>query len=296
VTPVAPRFAGRFHPVVQWAANAWLEELHAAQEARTGTRGYPELATTLKTAMPSRGRAWGTARKDLRQRLAGYTGTLVVNGLAKDALLDVAWEHLEQVLEFCRASRVDVMVTPNWTLDGDATAAFARARRYYERCADLEFPSVVLDVPPFDPAIRNRYLNFIHDQAVPAIALSYQSFRGRSGLLPQHMAGAMWWHDQLPDGVHVLVYGVARQIAVAQLGALFRGRPLTFSGVTPYARAIFYQLVLPGSAPVRAPAGMSKATVFVRNVHTLEDLVTRTLAAVDRPATPHRHRRQRPSR
>ena len=73
-----------------------------------------------------------------------------------------------------------------------------------------------------------------------------------------------------------MVFGLSMPLATMQLLRLFEGRRLYFSGSNAYALAALYNLMLPGQpTAVKAPAGMDKAQVFVRNVRAQEQVMER---------------------
>jgi hypothetical protein len=280
-----PDLGKAWFPTVQWGDKFRLPVLHEDEITRTG-KPYPVLATTYKSAMPGKRAAHGLGPKpgepldynqDIRERLGGFEGTLMVNGLTKDDLLDEVWDDLDRVMRFCLESRVEIMVTPQFSyyevMQNCMTLLNTkRIFMFYQRILEEGFPVAVLDCPPSGlPWYRDEYLHFIQRNQVKMIAFSYQTLGMRGGLTPQMLRGAMDWNADLPADVQIMVFGLAQPLAAVQLMKLMEGRKLYFSGSNASAMSAFFSLLLPGQTGyVSAPPGMTKAEVFLRNVRCQE--------------------------
>lgn len=227
----------------------------------------PMLGTTMQTSMPPK-RDMNAART-IRERLGGYRGKLIVNGLVKDDMLDDAWDDRSRFIEFALRSRVDVMVVHQFSYyDGDHSCAHLynanRAFYQYHQFREAGFPLVVMDIPPYHRTwFQDEYLNFVARSDIAAIAISMQTFGFRGSLHPLHIRGLKHIHSRLAPDVAVMVFGIGTLIGMTQITKMFPGRNLVFSGKEPYGQSIFFQLMPNGTS---APPGMDKAAVFAHNL------------------------------
>lgn len=268
-------------PIVEWGGRPWMKALLSGSEG-TWTSGYddpcPMLGTTMKTASSGIARPMGKntprwPRTTLRDRLGGYQGKLLVNGLTKDDVIDDVWDSRQRVMKWCMDSEVEVMVTPQYSSYPEFQNFMMvwngnRIFRWYAECMEMGFPHVALDIPPNFHArwILEEYFEFIRRNNVKLISLSYQQFRSRGGLDYRTLWNAKLVNASVDKDVTVIVFGPGTvQRMMAQL-KLFEGRNVIFSSVEPFARSVFYELMPSGAS---APPGMRKPEVFCRNVEAI---------------------------
>lgn len=279
-----PRFdpeGVEFFPTVEWSAKKWMEPLR-----------LPAAGTTMKTA--------GTPGKTgIRQRLGGHEGILVVNGLTKDDLLDEVWDRRAAVLRFCRASKVDVMCTPQYSAYPGMPTMMAlyngrRIFQWYELCVEAGFPHVVLDVPPARQPLwlMDEYFAFIDRSKVSSICLSYQQF-GDSDATKEMLWNARLVHRHIPPEVSVIVYGVTRLERQVLLRRTMVGRRLIFSDVNVGAGAAFFAMRPDGKT---APGGWEKSDVFAWNVEHATWVSLKARAVVEGAAAPAPPKRKKATR
>lgn len=260
-----------YMPSVESYAKPWLKDLPLAA-----------LGTTAQTAEPSR---WSARPTLLRKRLNYPEGLLVCTGLVKDDVLELVWDDLDDYLAYLKASGVQLPIAPQFSYypsqpHGEALYNLTRIFDFYSRCVKAGFPLVGLDYASNVPDwIAEEVIAFVRRSEVKIVAVSLQGARGRGGLPPVRAHALRRLHDRLPKDVAVIVFGVGTTFGQAQVRKLLEGRDLMLSGKEPYARAIFFQL-LPNS--VSAPAGMTRAEVFKRNVDYTTGIVGRIFDAHDR--------------
>lgn len=268
LTRAAP-WPANYVPVVEGYAQHW-----------PAVQSLPMLGTTMQTSMPPK-RNMNEART-IRDRLGGcgcgepghppagaYNGTLIVNGLVKDDMLDDVWDDRSRFIEYALLSRVDVMVVHQFSYyDFDHSCAHIynanRSFYLYHQFREAGFPLVVMDMPPHHRDwFQDEYLDFCDRSEVAAVAISLQTFGFRGSLHPLHIKGLRHIHARLDPTVAVMVFGIGTLIGMTQITKLFPGRNLVFSGKEPYGQTIFFQLMKTGAS---APPGMDKPTVFAHNL------------------------------
>jgi hypothetical protein len=255
--PAASPFAAAYAPTVEWHSREWNDALTRARDAP-----YPVLATTLKTAL-----ARTKVPVPLRARLGGFTGQLVISGLARPKTLEAAHARRHHLFEYFASSRVDILCSPGPVrarTDSPAKAAadLERAFEFYTDAAAV-LPRVAFTLPggPQPPSALKRCWEFISEAGVKHVAIGAQQHR--RGVLDATILNlAKTGNATMPPDVAVLVFGVGSQRRVAVLNQLLRGRPVLYSNTIPAARANFFQM-LPGKRP--APTGMTKAAVYAHN-------------------------------
>jgi hypothetical protein len=269
--PKAPEaWPTSFFPSVEWGAKTWVGELANINDGRE----WPMLTTTLKTAWPGN-------RKDpqpLRERLGGYGGMVVVNGLTKDRHLDMVWDNRRRVMEFCKTSGVDVMVAPQFSYyDDDPMAMWvynaARTFRYYEECVELGFPVSCLHMPPWaQPWYLDEWHDYVARNGVKCMSFSFQTLTQLQG---RHIWAMRKLHAELDPDVAVIIFGSTSIANTAILARCYPGRNITFCNVEAYAKAAFFRLF----NDERAPPGWSKGEAFAWSVDKYSQLVQRVVAA-----------------
>jgi hypothetical protein len=286
----APTFPSRYIPSVEWGVKTYLPEMDGDPP--------PVLSTTMKTAKPG--------KMPLRERLAGYEGMLIVNGLNRDDMLDDMWDDRRRLYRFCREADVDIMVTPQFSYYDSRQLCMAtyntnRIFQWYVECMEAGFPHVALDMPPYHRDwLVDEYLDFIKRNKVKLISISYQTFRGEMGLDPRQIMNARRrLHRELDPDVAILVYGLGSAQGWVIVATSFPGRQVVFSNTSPFSRANFFKL-LPADAS--APPGMTKGQVFERNVNWMtrhvDTIIRRSLRAHEaaQEAGPRTRRGTRPRR
>ena len=268
-------YPATYGPVLEAYAKDWLEQSGLAAT-------MPFASTTMKTA----GRSYRRTKQPIRDRLGGFEGYLVVNGYTKDDLIDDVWDDRAAVIDFCRRSEVDAMVTPQYSFYFERQPCMLlynahRIFRWYRECMEAGFPRVVLDLPSGMATVRymEDFAEFIVRNEVKYVSLSWQQFKERGGLSPVVMRNAKLWHELLPADVHVLVFGLALPAKIAAAAKLMAGRSLSFMTVEPTARALFYEVMPSGT---KAPAKWSKTDVFTHNYAHATKMTERAYAAARR--------------
>lgn len=285
-SPARPieKWPAAFIPSLEWAAKHWIPVLG---EEWTGKEGgqYPAIATSIRTASPGRKRDG----MPLRDRLGGYEGFLIVHGLAKDDVLDDAWDgHLgggrKRLFEWNIREGTDLMLTPQFSYYDDAQLCMVpvnvnRIFRWYLESADAGFPYVGLDWPPgpFD-WLHNEYVEFAIRSEVKIVALSYQTMNDRGGMKAGHLSYLRTLNKDLPEDVSFLFFGVGNVLGMSQARRMMPNRNLAFLSSEPFARTAFWHLMTNDHAPKR----FSKGQVFSWNVKYLANMVAKVEGAAER--------------
>ena len=264
-----------YAPVAEWGAKTWMPELHAAYGGAA-----PLIFTTVKSSRPGNKREPTPLRERFGTVADPYQGLLGVVGLVKDDLLDDCWEDRHRLIEFCAASGLNIMVTPQFSYyDSAETAGWiynvARSFEWYRLSVEAGIPTVALDCPPFlMPWLYQEYFDFIDRNAVKCIAISLQTF---SYIHPVQLQTFLQLNEALAPDAAVIIFGVNTPSVFGKVAKAFEGRSLLFANVEPFAKGAFYRLL----DDRRAPAGWSQAQTFAWNARQFQDRAQAVLDALN---------------
>lgn len=260
-------------PGIEWGAKAWMADLNAAWEKRSGQAHYPALVTSAKSVYPGRNKP---RPQLLRERLNFPDGMLITHGLTKDDLLDNVWDDRRRYIDFMRQSEVDICFTPEFS-GYSGTQLFMtvynmnRAFRFYCEMVEAGIPHVGLDIsPPISTDwVQDDYLEFIHRNGVKVYLHSMQLWRS-DATFAKYLVPFRRYVQQLPEDSTLFLVGPSAPNRIATLARVVQPRRVVFSTKEAFARAAFFELMPQGA---KAPPGMTSGQVFAHNVLSMERLV-----------------------